>query len=304
MNDSIAFPSDDQQLVQEFERKLQIIRDRVSSVAHNYHTGCYLVGRPGTSKTYTVVEELGRMDCPSLCKNARMSPYGLFCLLDEHREHVIVLDDITSLFKSAQAVEILLAALDGRPGKPRTITYKTKDNDLSVPFSGAIVAISNVPMRCDPLACALGSRIVVLEHEPTDGELAAYIRRLAAKGFIDLPPDECAEVAEFIILETRQYDLRLDLRHLTKGWQDYRQFKHGRSQTTWRDLIRTSLQKTAREPFVARSKQEDLELQRRKVREAVQQHPNDRHAQIEATGLKSSTFYNRLKEIQADPQAA
>ena len=304
MNNSIAFPSDDQQLVQEFERKLQIIRDRVSSVAHNYHTGCYLVGRPGTSKTYTVMEELGRMERPSLCRNARMSPYGLFCLLDEHRDHVVVLDDITSVFKSDQAMEILLAALDGRPGQPRTITYKTKDKDLSVPFSGAIVAISNVPMRSDRLARALGSRIVVLEHEPTDDEVAAFIRHLAAKGFMDLTADECAEVAEFIISETRQYDLRLDLRHLTKGWQDYRQFKHGRSQTTWRDLIRTSLQKTAREPIVPRSKQEDLEHQRQRVREVLQQHPDDRHAQIEASGLKSSTFYNRLKEIQAEPQAA
>ena len=80
-------------------------------------------------------------------------------------------------------------------------TYKTKDKDLSVPFSGAIVAISNVPMRCDPLARALGSRIVFLEHEPTDDEVAAFIRHLAAKGFMDLNADECAEVAEFIISE-------------------------------------------------------------------------------------------------------
>ena len=201
-------------LVHGFEQKLQRIRDRVWSVAHNYHTGCYLVGRPGTSKTFTVMEELKRLECPSICKNARMSPWGLFCTIDEHREHVIVLDDITSLFKSDQAMEILLAALDGTPGQPRTVTYKTKDKDFSVPFLGSVIAISNVPMRCDPLARALGSRIVVLEHEPTDDEVAAFMRHLAAKGFMDLNALECLEVAEFIIGETRQYDLRLDLRHL------------------------------------------------------------------------------------------
>ena len=41
-----------------FEAKLQLIRDRVASVAHHYHTGCYLVGRPGTSKTFTVRQTL------------------------------------------------------------------------------------------------------------------------------------------------------------------------------------------------------------------------------------------------------
>ncbi len=300
----LTFPNADQHLVQEFERKLQIIRDRVSSVAHNYHTGCYLVGRPGTSKTYTVMEELGRMECPSLCKNARMSPWGLFCTIDEHREHVIVLDDITSLFKNGQAMEILLAALDGTPGQRRNITYKTKDVDLNVPFMGAIIAISNVPMRCDPLARALGSRIVVLEHEPTDDEVAAFMRHLAAKGFMDLDGHECSEVAEFVIAETRQYDLRLDLRHLTKAWQDYRQFKHGHSQTTWRDLVRTSLQKAAREPAVPLGKREDLELQRQKVRQALVQFPDDRQAQMEASGLRQSTFYKRLKEVLAEQRAA
>ena len=88
----------DAQLVKELEAKLQIIRDRVGSVAHRYHNGCYLVGRPGTSKTYTVREELERLAMPWVYQNARMTPMGLFCFLADHPEHVIVLVDITSLF--------------------------------------------------------------------------------------------------------------------------------------------------------------------------------------------------------------
>lgn len=78
-------------------------------------------------------------------------------------------------------------------------------------------------VRCDPLARALGSRIVMLEHEPSDGEISAFMQRLASMGYEDLSPDECLEVAEFIIAKTRAHDQRLDLRHLTKAWQDYRQ---------------------------------------------------------------------------------
>lgn len=164
--------SDDQQHVKTFKQKLQLIRDRVASVAHGYHTACYLVGRPGTSKTSTVREELDRLGVASAYQNARMTPMGLFNFIVEHPEHVIVLDDIASLFKNDQAIQILLAALDGEPKKPRAVSYRSKDEIVTVMFTGAMIAISNVPLRCDPLARALGSRVVVLEHEPTDEETA------------------------------------------------------------------------------------------------------------------------------------
>lgn len=290
----------EQDLLHSFEMKQQLIRDRVSSVVHRYHTTTYLVGRPGTSKTHTVREELERLEEPWVYQNARMTPMGLFGFIAEHPEHIIVLDDIASLFKNDQAVQILLAALDGKPGQPRVVTYKSADVEQKVLFSGAIIAISNVPLRADPLARALGSRIVVLEHEPSDDEIAAFIRHLALKSFDDLSADECVEVAEFIIAETREFNLRLDLRHLSKAFQDFRQHKHGRSQTSWRDLVRTSLRKLAIEPITLNSKKDEIELQRQKVRHAISKFPNDRLAQIADTGLKQSTFYNRLKEVQTE----
>ena len=301
--DHVGQPSDGD-LLQSFEQKVQLIRDRVASVVHGYHTATYLVGRPGTSKTHTVREELERLEEPWVYQNARMTPMGLFGFIAEHPEHIIVLDDIASLFKNDQAVQILLAALDGKPGEARVVTYKSADVEQKVLFTGSVIAISNVPLRADPLARALGSRIVMLEHEPTDDEVAAFMRHLAMDGFEDLSVDECVEVAEFIIAETREFNLRLDLRHLTKAFQDFRQHKHGRSLTSWRDLVRTSLRKLAIEPVILTSKKDEIELQRQKVRHAISQFPNDRHAQIAETGLKSSTFYNRLKEVQAEPASA
>jgi hypothetical protein len=293
------------QLVRELEAKLQIIRDRVGSVAHRYHTACYLVGRPGTSKTFTVRKELERLEEPWAYQNARMTPMGLFSFLAEHPEHVIVLDDIGSLFKNDQAMQILLAALDGDPGQPRIVRYKSKDKEQTINFTGTVIAISNVPLRCDPLARALGSRIVMLEHEPTDDEMAAFIRHLAADGYADLSPDECLEVAEFVISETREHDLRLDLRHLTKGWQDYRQAKHKRAKTSWQDLVRTSLLKLAREMLMPMSKHEDIEQQRLLVIELMEKYPNDRKRQLAEWPHSKSSFYDRKKEVEtAMPSAA
>lgn len=297
-------PGDDARLLEGLEARLQIIRDRVNGVVHHYHTACYLVGRPGTSKTFTVRKTLAALDVPWAYQNARMTPMGLFGFLADHPEHTIVLDDIASLFKSEQAVQILLAALGGEPGKPRAVTYKSKDEEHKVQFSGGVIAISNVPLRSDPLAKALGSRLTIVEHEPSDEEIAALMRAMAQRGYEDMTPDECLEVVEFLIQETREYDQRLDLRHLTKGWQDYRQYKHGLALTHWKDLVRTSLSKVAVEAIFPISKKEDIELQRQKVREATERFPGDRQAQIQASGLKQSTFYVRLKEVEAEQRAA
>src|SRR5262245_26666152 len=68
----------DHGLLANFEEKLPLIRDRVRGVAEKFHTACYLVGRPGVSKTYTVKRTLDELDVPWVCRNARMTPMGLF----------------------------------------------------------------------------------------------------------------------------------------------------------------------------------------------------------------------------------
>lgn len=298
-----AFSTSDENLVEKFEGKLQLIRDRVVSVANGYQTGVYLVGRPGTSKTFTVKQKLERLGKPWVLANARMTPWGLFCFLADHPESVVVLDDITSLFKNNQAMEIFLAALDGQPGEPRLVTYKSKDKDERVWFSGAVIAISNVPLHCDPLARALGSRVVILEHEPSDIEVAAFMMNLATNSFMDLSSVECLEVAEFVIAETREFDLRLDLRHFIKALQDYRQTTHGDALTSWEDLVRSSLQKQVAEPVHVISKDEDKANQRQLVKELTERFPDDRHRQLAEWPHGKSTFYKRLKEVKATDRA-
>ncbi|QDU05926.1 hypothetical protein V6x_56700 [Gimesia chilikensis] len=293
--------SGEQQIhLQSFQAKLTLIGDRVRSVAGLYHTGCYLVGRPGTSKSYTVKGQLNQIGVAWVYKNARMTPMGLFSFIAEHPDQILVLDDIGSLFKSEQALQILLSALDGDPQKARVVTYKSKDEDLRVQFTGGIIALSNFPLRSDPLAKALGSRVVLVEHEPTDEEIAAYIHQLALKGADGLTVEECIEVSGFLITETRDADLRLDLRQYDKAVRDYRQYKNGHSQTPWHDLVRTSLMRLATESNEPISKKEEIENQRQLVRQAIQQFPDDTHAQLSATGLKKSTFYSRRKEVLAE----
>src|SRR5207248_7037875 len=152
---TLRFSKEDRAQLEVFEAMRDLIRDRTRSVADRYQVGAYIVGRPGSSKTYTVLETLEVLDTPWTYRNSRMSAMGLWCLLNEHPEHVIVLDDISTLFDQAGALQILMAALGGSPGKSRTVTYTTKDERKSFEFTGGIIAVSNVPLSRDPLADAV-----------------------------------------------------------------------------------------------------------------------------------------------------
>lgn len=297
-----ALAEEDQALLDEFETMLDLIRDRTRSVAEGYQVGAYLVGRPGSSKTYTVQGTLERLDKPWTYRNSRMSPMGLYCLLEEHPEHVVVLDDIHTLFGQDAALQILMAALGGRPGRSRTVTYTTKDERKSFEFAGGIVAISNLPLGRDPLADAVASRVARLEHEPSDEMIAAFMRAHALKGFEDVRPEECLEVVEFVIAETRAGDYRLDLRSMVKAWQDYRLDLHGKALRPWRDLVRSGLKRLVGED---RPRPEGragrIAWERRLAQELFERYPHDkvqRDAEWERqVGSSPHSLYRRKREL-------
>lgn len=237
----------DRQHLQELERQLDLIRDRVTGVAHSYHNGLYRVGRPGTGKTRTVCDHLHALKVPYVLRNARMTGQGLYQHLSEHPQGVSVLDDISTLWQERPAQQILLAAMNGDPGEERVITYTTAEVDgrKSFRYRGSIIGISNLPLRRDPVADALQSRTTILEHNPTDEMLAALGRSIAAKGWRDLTPAEASEVVEFVIAAARTNEYRLDLRSITKGFEDYRLWRDEPIRTRWEDLITSSMKRLA-----------------------------------------------------------
>jgi hypothetical protein len=295
-----TLPSQDEDHLRAFAAMLDLIRDRTRSVADRYQVGAYIVGRPGSSKTYTVLETLEALKTPWTFRNSRMSAMGLWCLLQEHPEHTVVLDDISTLFDQKGALQIVMAALGGSPGKPRTVTYVTKDERREFQFSGGMIAISNVPLSRDPLADAVASRMVLLEHEPSDEMLAAFMRDRAAHGHEDMTPEECLAVVEFVIAETRACDYRLDLRYMKKAWQDYRLDKHGLALRPWTDLVRSSLKRVVTpEQAVGRSDRKAWEQER--ALDLFQKYPDDKRLRDEEwfrlTGKSSDSLYRRKREL-------
>jgi hypothetical protein len=197
-------------------------------------------------------------------------------------------------------LQILLAALGGSPGQPRPVTYtiKEKSERKSFDFTGSIIAISNVRLRRDPLADAVVSRIPVLEHNPTDDQIAAFMRQQALAGYADLTVAECREVVEYVIGASRQNDYPLDLRWMERGWQDFRLVKHGKALRSWRELITSSMRTVFQAPPAqGLSKQEEVQLERENIKRLMHRFPDDVRRQMEESGMKRSTFYQRRREV-------
>lgn len=293
----------------EFEQMLNLIRDRVRSVAERYQVGSYIAGRPASSKTYTAIKTLEGLGVPWAYRNSRMSPLGLYAFLEEHPEHTCVIDDIPALLDQRQSLQIIMAALGGQPGKPRPVTYTTKNKHdrKSFEFSGGIIAISNLPLRRDPLADAVASRIAVLEHEPSDEMIAAFMRREASKGYKDIAPAECLEVVEFVIAETRASDYRLDLRHMTKALEDYRFHMDGKALRPWQELVRSSMKRIFKNHGAApTSRAERVEREKQIVLDLFRRFPNGRDKSLRdaqwhtLTEKAPDSLYRRKRELEGE----
>ncbi len=293
----------DEQYLASYEDKCKYLRDRAVSIAQRYQNGLYVVGLPGTGKTHVIRETLDKTNADYVYRNGHMTPMGLYEQLELYPKSVMVIDDIPALLADGKALQILMAALGGELGRPRTITYSTKSKNergKAFEFSGGIIVISNVPLRGDAQSYAIVSRCVLVQHNPTEEELQAVMRDTAASGFEDMSSSECHEVVEFVLDESRSNDYRLDLRFMRKGFQDYRQWKHGNAILSWEDLIRSSMKLIHRQrSCVVLSKQEELERDREKVWEAGQTFPGDTQKQIAACGLKKTKFYALRKEVGA-----
>jgi len=292
-----SLSAEDSQHLNAFERCRDLIRDRTKQVAKKFLIGCLMFGRHGGSKTVTVQETLKDLGLPWTLWKGHVTPIGLSRVLQENADDTIVIDDVFGLFTSSntEAIQLLLAATDGRPGEPRQIKSATAGDRTSTEFRGGIIALGNALPKRHPVLDAFMSRVTHLEHDPTDEMLAAFMRSESAKGFMGLMPEECLEAVEFVIGESRDSAYRLDLRDMTQAWNDYRFWKDDGSRTHWHDLVRSSMRKS-RQP-------EDLREIARKI---FAQHPGRKDRKIRAelwrelTGGKSEDQLYRYERGRRD----
>lgn len=288
-------------------RRLAVVRDRVRGVALRHHTGFYLFGRPGSSKTYTARKTLDDEGFPYTYHDGHLTAMGFFDLLGEQHDRVIVLDDVSEIFDNKIALQLLLAALGNQPDEPgvRIVKYKRQGHEQTVRFTGGLILISNLELHAAPLLEALKSRVHYLHYNPTDEQIIALMRAIARKGWNGISPQECGEIAAFVIEKSQAFGCHLDLRLLVdKAFPDFLQWRNGQAETHWRDLVVTTMEQQLvhlEHTTDAQRTRWNVKQKEHAVVRAILEEHDSREEQIAAwvsgTGKSQRAFYRRLAEL-------
>jgi hypothetical protein len=237
----------DQASYDDLMKQVSVIRDRVRAVHYGYRTGLYFHGRPGTSKTHTGRTTLEDLAAPYKWHSGHLTPIGLFELIAENPDHVIVLDDVTSIFNQPTALEILLSALahPHNGSGARVIQSKTAHKEHPIYFTGGIIAISNLALdgHQAQILTAVRDRVNVIHYDPTDEQVLGLIGKIADEGVAGIPTGECRMVAHYLREKCLRREIRPSVRlFVDKAIPDYALWKSERSETHWRDLIASELE--------------------------------------------------------------
>lgn len=287
--------------------QLKIVTDRVRAVAAGKSSGLYLFGRPGTAKTFTVRTTLDALGIAYEYEAGRLTPIGLFELLAEHPGKILVLDDVSSLFESTSAVQILLAALGNQPGG-RKVRYKTARVDRVVDFTGGVIAISNLALigHQTRLLQALQDRIHVIQYEPTDEQVISLMRHLADQSLRDVRAADANMVLDFLLAECQRREIPPSLRlFFDKAIPDFQLHRAQLCELDWRDLIVSDLEQQLIQPVhpaLDLRRSDEIASERRLAAEIYQRFPN-REQRVQEwkqkTGKGQASFYRRLKEVES-----
>ncbi len=231
------------------QRKLVMVRDDIRAVVQRRTTGFYLYGAPGTGKGHQVRETLLqaglREGIDFVWVKGAITAKALFQLLQRNFDRIIILDDVSQIFKDKNAMQILLAALEAnQPGKEyRTVVWATNNNPERFPFMGGVICLSNLKISNDPVSQALASRVDATEYNLTDEEIELTIRHAASQGVGGLTARESLEVADYLLAAMRKKGISPDLRqYFDKAIPKFKQWRDQDGGAHWHDRLNQMLQ--------------------------------------------------------------
>jgi hypothetical protein len=287
----------EQEQLEALDGQSQMVRDRVRGVAEGWSTGFYLYGEGGIGKSYTVLDELETLGVDYRLTNTRLTPKGLFELLEDYPDKVHVLEDVENLCQNTTAASVLRSALWSNHAE-RVITWRVAGEKREVHFTGALVFTMNRALDDLPEMRAVKTRIPYLHYQPTNDMIAALMKRIALGGYRhergELTPEDCLEVYHHVLAKCNEAGRNYDLRMLVNGFLDRLQHEAGHSENDWRDLVESRMKERV---VVTVTRRGRIEEERRVARE-IDAMPIGGAQKLklwtERTGKTKSAYYRRL----------
>lgn len=203
------------------EQRFDMMDTITSMVARSAHKSMFVAGNGGTGKTMTVLRSLDEsgmrcVDMSGLDPENEMaiqdnrayirvmgatSPVGLYRLLYENNDKLIVFDDCDGFLKNENAINILKTVLDTTGDNVvswRSPFIDSKGLPESFQFRGRVVFISNKTI--DQLPQAIASRALIVDMTLNNQEIIERARMLGE----DLVPRLSASQREELITFVEQ----------------------------------------------------------------------------------------------------
>jgi len=250
MANDVMSKSKRESIMKSIEKRRDVLRTQVRSVAQGYTTALFVYGPGGLGKTHIITEEMDALCGKAWAHHtAGSTSHGLFQSLAEAKDQVHVYEDCEKLYKTDFSASILRAACGGARGQERWVTYETANEKYRFRFTGGVIIVSNenISRAKGPLA-AVASRFRPVKWDMSIEERVAVILDMADEGWErgghKLEPLHCRLVAKFLIeemattLTAAGVDLRMYAEH---GLPAYAQWSENKEGPHWKDIIRAKL---------------------------------------------------------------
>jgi hypothetical protein len=221
-----------------YEEQLDSLKSGVKLLVAGATNAIIISGAGGIGKTQNVedtLSSLGKSDGEGYFKVAgSISAPGLYRLLFEHKNEIILADDADNMFIDQESRNLLKAAADTK--KIRKISwmkgggnyidpdeYDEDADDGKLPrhfeFSGKLIVISNLKLDQLDKDGAFRTRAYIIDIDPTNIELLDFMKKIVDKIVLDVnhPLSRAQRMEVIEVLESRGPSVKVNLRQLVRG---------------------------------------------------------------------------------------
>lgn len=198
-------------------KRFSFLEQAVSMVAHGIQNSVIICGSGGLGKSYTVMNtltKLGMQDNVKVVKGFSTAK-GLYRLLFENNDSILVLDDCDSVWKDHNSLNLLKSALDSYETRVISWNSERMDDDLpsSFIYTGKIIFITNLSET--QLDQAVRTRCLFIDVSMTREEIIERMTLIASsEEFLPLVSKEAKTKAIEFIKKNIQVIRNISLRTL------------------------------------------------------------------------------------------
>jgi len=211
------------------EQKFFVLREYIKMVCNGNVNGLIVEGFAGLGKSFNILKTLKESDKEFVYCSGFSTKLELFNFLYENRNKIIFFDDIKSILKDSESLEILKSALYSPTGT-RIIKYMSSTNrGLKSPNSfifksGIIIALNNFNKANEDLK-AVVDRVLYFNVHFSYKEKLQILADLIKEDYKDLSYDDRKLIFEWIKNNTNEATININFRLLYKLFEIFRHNK-------------------------------------------------------------------------------